>query len=90
MALVQSQLSKVANLHSVAGAPVSRQMWHYNAGANSVATVVANGYFNDVRGYLKVGDVVMVVAANSAAFRVLTLATVPETGNVTVTAAAFS
>lgn len=90
MALNKDQLSKVANLHSVAGAATSRQMWHYNGGADAVATVVAAGYFNDVRGFLAVGDVIIVVAAANAAFRVLTVATVPATGNVTVAAAAFS
>ena len=90
MALNKNQLSKVANLHSVAGAAGSRQMWHYDGGADSVATVVAAGYFNDVRGYLMPGDVIQAVCATSAAFRVLTVATVPASGNVTVTAAAFS
>ncbi len=90
MALNKTQLSKVANLHSVAGASGSRQMWHYDAGADSVATSVAAGYFDDVRGFLLVGDVIHLVAANSAAFRVLTVTAVPKTGNVTVSAAAFS
>ncbi|MBU1522126.1 MAG: hypothetical protein KJ728_11975 [Alphaproteobacteria bacterium] len=90
MALNKNQLSKVANLHSVTGAAASRQQWHYDATADSVATVVAAGYFNDVRGYLMIGDVINVVAATSAAFRVLTVTAVPKTGNVTVSAAAFS
>ena len=90
MALNTDTLTKVANLHSVTGAALSRQMWHYDAEADSVATVVAAGYFNGVRGFLQPGDVIHVIAAASAAFRVLTVATVPKTGNVTVTAAAFS
>lgn len=90
MALNKNQLSKVGNLHSVTGAAASRQLWHYDATADSVATVVAAGYFNDVRDFLMVGDVIHVVAATSAAFRVLTATAVPKTGNVTVTAAAFS
>lgn len=90
MALNKTQLSKVANLHSVAGAAQNRQLWHYDAGADSVATTVAAGYFNDVRGFLKLGDVIHTVAATSAAFRVLTVTAVPATGNVTVSAAAFS
>ncbi len=90
MALNKDQLSKVANLHSVAGAAGSRQMWHYDAGADTVATTVAAGYFNDVRGFLLVGDRIDVVAAASAAFRVLTVTAAPKTGNVTVSAAAFA
>lgn len=90
MALNKNQLSKVSNLNSVTGAAGSRQIWHYDAGADAVATVVAAGYFNDVRGFLFVGDRIDVVAANGAAFRVLTVTAAPKTGNVTVTAAAFA
>lgn len=90
MALNKNQLSKVSNLNSVTGAAASRQIWHYDAGADSVATAVAAGYFNDVRGYLFAGDVIHLVAAGGAAFRVLTVTASPKSGNVTVSAAAFN
>jgi hypothetical protein len=90
MALNKNQLSKVGNLNSVTGAATSRQIWHYDAGADSVATAVAAGYFNDVRGFLFVGDRIDLVAADGAAFRVLRVTAVPKTGNVTVSAAAFA
>ena len=90
MALNKNQLSKVSNLNSVTGAAASRQIWHYDAGADSVATAVAAGYFIDVLGYLFVGDVIHLVAAGGAAFRVLTITASPKSGNVTVAAAAFS
>lgn len=90
MALNKNQLSKVSNLNSVTGAAASRQIWHYDAGADSVATAVAAGYFNDVRGYLFAGDVIHLVAAGGTAFRVLTVTASPKSGNVTVSAAAFS
>ncbi|GEM_PF-1080871 len=90
MALNKTQLSKVANLNSVAGASGSKQMWHYEAGADAVTAVTAAGYFNDVRGYLTVGDRIDVVAASGAAFRVLTVTAAPKSGNVTTSAAAFS
>lgn len=90
MALNKNQLSKVSNLNSVTGAAASRQIWHYDAGADSVATAVAAGYFNDVRGYLFAGDVIHLVAASGTAFRVLTVTAAPKSGNVTVSAAAFS
>lgn len=91
MALNKNQLSKVSNLNSVTSATASRQIWHYDAGADSVATAVAAGYFNDVRGFLFVGDVIHLVAAGGTAFRVLTVTAVPKIGsNVTVSAAAFS
>lgn len=90
MALNKTQLSKVGNLNSVAGGSGSKQMWHYDAGADTVATVVAGGYFDGVRGFLKVGDRIDLVAAGQTAFRVLTVTAVPASGNVTVAAAAFS
>jgi hypothetical protein len=90
MALNKTQLSKVANLNSVAGGSGSKQMWHSDGGADAVATVIAAGYFNDVRGFLKVGDRIDAIAAAGAAFRVLTVTVVPASGNVTVAAAAFS
>lgn len=90
MALVKDQLSKTGNLNAVSGAPRSRQLWHYNGGADAVATVVAAGYFNDVRGFLNVGDLILLVAAGNAAFRALTVTAVPASGNVTVAAAAFA
>lgn len=90
MALNKTQLSKVANLNSVAGGSGSKQLWHYDAGADAVAAVTTAGYFNGVRGFLKVGDVVHLVAANSAAFRVLTVTAVPKSGDVTVGAGAFA
>lgn len=44
MALNKTQLSKVANLNSVDGGAGSKQMWHYDAGADTVATVVATAW----------------------------------------------
>ncbi|MFC5374723.1 hypothetical protein ACFPIF_19360 [Brevundimonas faecalis] len=90
MALNKTQLSKVANLNSVAGGSGSKQFWHYDAGADSVATATGAGYFNDVRGFLKVGDRIDLVAATQTAFRVLTVTAVPASGNITVAASAFS
>lgn len=90
MALNANQLTKVDNLRSVAGAAESRQLFWYEADDDAVATVVAAGYFNGVRGILNVGDRILVVAANGAAFRVLRVTAVPATGNVTTAALAFS
>lgn len=90
MALNKTQLSKVANLNPIAGAAGSKQMWHYDAGADAVNSVTTAGYFNDVRGYLRVGDRIDLVAAAGAAFRVLKVTAVPKAENVTVAAYAFS
>lgn len=90
MALDANQLTKIDNLRSVAGAAESRQLFHYEAGGDAVATVVAAGYFNGVRGILNVGDRIHVVAATETAFRVLKVTAVPATGDVTTAALAFS
>ncbi|GAW42412.1 hypothetical protein SH203_02828 [Brevundimonas sp. SH203] len=91
MALVKTQFSKVANLKPPPSpALATRQLFHAECGADSVATVVANGYFNDVRGELKVGDRIQVVAAAETAYRVLKVLTVPVAGDVTTAALAFS
>ncbi len=88
MALDKSQLNKVANLHSVAGGPRSRQYWMYFAGADTIAQVAAAGYFNDVRGFLLPGDTIFVVGADGTS--TLMLATVPTTGNLTSSLSAGS
>lgn len=90
MALVTSQFSKVQNLNPAAGQSVQRQLFWCEAGADSVATVVAAGYFNSVRNLLRVGDRIHVVAATNTAKRELHVATVPATGNVTTVALAYS
>ena len=90
MAFLETQLSKLGELKPAPSTNNGRQRWHYEATADAVATVVAAGYFNDVRDVLKVGDRIDVVAASGAAFRVLTVTAAPATGNVTVTALAFS
>lgn len=90
MALNKQQLSKISNMNAVAGAPESRQLWHYNGGADAIGLIDDAGYFNDVRGFLNVGDVILCVCSTNAAFRVLTVTAVPETGDVTVGVAAFA
>lgn len=84
MAYAKTGLSKVGNLTG------AKQHWNYNAAADNVATATTAGYFNDARSYLKVGDRIDLFAASNAQVRFLTVATVPDTGNVTVTVAAFA
>lgn len=90
MALVASQFSKIANLKPPVGQLATRQLFHAECGADAVAAVVTNGYFNGVRGELKLGDRIQIVAANETAFRVLKVTAVPATGDVTTAALAFS
>lgn len=84
MAFAQTGLTKLGNKTG------AKQHWDYNAGADTVATVTAAGYFNDVRGMLRVGDRIDLTAAADTAFRVLSVTAVPSTGDVTVAALAFS
>ena len=88
MALNANQLTKIANLRSVADAAESRQLFHYEAGADAIAAIAAAGYFNGVRGFLNVGDRIHVVCNTEADFRVLKVTAVPATGNVTTAALA--
>lgn len=90
MALNADQLSKIANLKPASGsAKQTRSRFHYEAGADAIAAVVAAGYFNGVRGELAVGDRIDVVCNNEADFRVLKVTAVPEgAGNVTTAALA--
>lgn len=93
MAYAETNLSKLSNAKPPAGVQHDRQIWHFEAGADSVATVVTNGYFNEARDLLKVGDRIHLIAANEAAFRVLKVTAAPAspaTGNVVTSALAFS
>lgn len=49
------------NLQRIGG--VNPQLHIYNAGADTVATVTASGYFNAVTGQLRQGDVIIVLGA---------------------------
>lgn len=88
MAFAETQLSKIAELKPASGKQHGRQRWHFEAGADAIAAVVAAGYFNDARGLLKVGDRIDVVCNTEADFRVLKVTAVPATGNVTTAALA--
>lgn len=83
MALNLDQLNKVANLYPVAGAAESRQTWHYEAGADTVAAVAAAGYFNGARSLLNVGDKILVFGSGATVAGLLNVTAVPATGNVT-------
>jgi len=83
MAYAEKGLSKVSNLNSVAGGATTRQMWVYDGVADAVGLIDDAGYFNAARGFLKVGDIILVLASDG--FRYAKVATVPATGNVTTT-----
>lgn len=58
MALDATKLEKVGG--------VVNQLFIYNAGADTVATVTGSGYFNAVTNNLRKGDVIMVVGNSQA------------------------
>lgn len=83
MSLVATQLSRTAILNPPVGEDLSRSLLHYEAGADSIAAVAAAGYFNDVRELLHVGDRILVIGGSIDDFAILSVVTVPATGNVT-------
>jgi hypothetical protein len=68
--------------HTTDVAPVN---WYKYATADAVATVIADGYFNNARDKLRVNDVIdAMCVANGVGDRVsLKVLTVPASGNVT-------
>jgi hypothetical protein len=70
--------------HTADAAPVN--FYKYAHGVDAMATIIAAGYFNDVRDKLKVNDHIsfMAVAAGTGNYGEATVTAVPATGNVTV------
>jgi hypothetical protein len=58
-------------------------LWHYSA-AETLATISATGYFNNVKTLMNIGDLVIVNASDSTAIKRINL----TTSNVTVGALA--
>lgn len=83
MAFAETQLSKLLEAKPAPSALVGRQIWHYEAVADTVAACAAAGYFNEARGLLKVGDRILVIGDTATDFGILSVVTVPATGNVT-------
>jgi hypothetical protein len=84
MAFSREQLSRSAQAVRPDGSMGSTWVHFTDAAA---ATVAAAGYFNDARAKLSVGDIIQVGGGfGGTVFRgVYTVATVPTSGNVTVT-----
>lgn len=85
MALNTYGLTQPFNLLNATANPTDRQpgFFVYDAGADNVATVKGAGYFNAVRGRLTVDSLILAVCNDG--FRILRVATVPASGNVTTT-----
>lgn len=83
MAFGEANLSKIAELKPAPSTNNGRQLWHYEAVAESVATCAAAGYFNNARGLLKVDDRIIVIGDTATDFGILSVTAAPATGNVT-------
>lgn len=73
-----------ANLERVGGG--RRKLFIYNAGADTIATVTASGYFNSVASELDQGDVIMVVSNNNAAVDNIVVTSADRATTVTTSA----
>lgn len=78
MPLVRSQLEKVGG--------GLKQLFIYNAGADTVATVTGSGYFNAVTEQLRNNDVIHVIAGGGTTID--TVIVTSATGAATVTTSA--
>lgn len=61
-------------------------VWSYFHPTDALTAIDDAGYFNEARDLLSAGDAIF-VSVNGAAVSILTFATVPATGDVTVQAA---
>jgi hypothetical protein len=43
-------------------------LWHYSA-AETLSTITANGYFNNVKTLMNIGDIVMINASDNTAIK---------------------
>ena len=60
-------------------------LWHYASSSETMATITATGYFNDVRTLMNVGDVIIINATDNTAIKKINIT---DNNNVTVAALA--
>jgi hypothetical protein len=53
------------NLERIAGGMAGKQIYHYNAGADTVATVTGADYFDGMENEMGTGDVIICIANNN-------------------------
>ncbi len=58
-------------------------LWHYSAD-ETMATISANGYFNNVKSLMNIGDIIIINASDNTAIKKINI----TTANVTVGALA--
>ena len=44
-------------------------LWHYSSASETLATITANGYFNNVKTLMNIGDVVIINASDNTAIK---------------------
>ena len=44
-------------------------LWHYASTSETIATITATGYFNDVKTLMNIGDVVIINASDNTAIK---------------------
>ncbi len=59
-------------------------LWHYASATETLATITATGYFNDVKTLMNIGDVVIINASDNTAIKKINI----TTSNVTTAALA--
>ena len=56
-------------------------LWHYASSSETMATIAATGYFNDVRTLMNVGDVIIINATDNTAIKKINIT---DNNNVTI------
>lgn len=44
-------------------------LWHYCAASETLATITANGYFNNVKTLMNIGDIIIINASDNTAIK---------------------
>lgn len=77
---------------AAAAGETGQRFWHYKPPSDDWSAISATGYWNGAREYVKPGDLVFISGGigGTPFFRQLMFATVPASGNITVTQVANS
>lgn len=44
-------------------------LWHYSSASETLATITANGYFNNVKTLMNIGDIIIINASDNTAIK---------------------
>ena len=44
-------------------------LWHYSCGTETLSTITANGYFNNVKTLMNIGDIIIINASDNTAIK---------------------